>query len=95
MYAVYERISDRIAFARTIAPGYRGQWQEGVTLAPLPSGLDGWPEGLGWPDRVVGVSLANASHYRVFTYTSDLQGSGFRSTGMTYGGLFETFPMPV
>jgi hypothetical protein len=95
MYAVYERIHDRISFAGRIAAGYRGQWQEGVRLAPLPRGLDGWPEGHGWPDRLVGVSVADASHYRVFTFTRDLEGSGFRSTGMSYGGVFETFPVPV
>src|SRR5450759_1381209 len=65
LYAVFEKMHDRICFAGQIASGYRGQWHEGVTLAPLPRGLDGWPEGRGWPDRVVGVSVANASHYRV------------------------------
>jgi hypothetical protein len=95
MYAVYERIHERISFAVRIAADYRGQWREGVTLAPLPFGLDRWPEGRGWPDRTVGVSVADASHYRVFTYASDLEGSGFRSTGMCYGGVFEMFPVPV
>jgi hypothetical protein len=95
MYAVYERIHDRITFAATIAAGYRGQWREDVTLAPLPPGLDRWPEGRGWPDWTVGVSAADASHYRVFIYASDLEGSGFRSTGMSFGGVFRTFPVPL
>ena len=95
MYAVYERMRERITFARRIAAGYRGQWREGVTLAPLPGGLDGWPEGRGWPDRTVGVSVADGSHYRVFTYASDLDGSGYRSTGMSYGGAFDIFPIPT
>ena len=95
MYAVYERMHERISFAGRIAAGYRGQWREGVTPAPLPRGLDGWPEGRGWPDRLVGVSVADGSLYRVFTYASDMEGSGFRSTGMSYGGVFETFPVPA
>jgi hypothetical protein len=93
MYAVYERMCGRITFAGRIAASFRGQWREGVTLAPLPRGLDGWPEGLGWPDRVVGVSAADASHFRVFAFASELEGSGFRSTGMSFGGVFETFPV--
>jgi hypothetical protein len=94
MYAVLEKIHGTITFAGAIAAGYRGQLQEGVTLAPLPRGLDAWPEGHGWPDRLVGVCMANASLYRVFTYASDLEGSGFRSTGMSFGGVMATFPSP-
>jgi uncharacterized membrane protein YeaQ/YmgE (transglycosylase-associated protein family) len=95
LYAVFERMHDRITFAGRIASGYRGQWREDVTLAPLPRGLDGWPEGRGWPDRVVGVAVADANFYRVFTYLTDLEGSGFRSTGMSFGGVLETFPAPI
>jgi hypothetical protein len=94
MFAVFDMMHDRITFAAEIGEGYTGQCQEGVTLAPLPRGLDRWPEGHGWPDRVVGVSLSDAGLYRVFTYASDLAGSGFRSTRMSYGGAFETFPVP-
>jgi hypothetical protein len=95
MYAVFNRVNGQVTFAGAIAAGYRGQWREGVTLAPLPGGIDGWPERRGWPDRVVGVAVGDASLYRVFTYASDLEGSGFRSTGMSYGGVFATFPDPV
>lgn len=94
MYAVYDRMRERITFACRIVAGYRGQWREGVTLAPLPDGLGGWPEGRGWPDGTVGVSVADGSYYRVFTYASDMEGSGFRPTGMSYGGVCETFPLP-
>ena len=94
MYAVYDRMRERITFAGKIAPGYRGHWRDGVTLAPLPHGLDRWPEGHGWPDRTVGVSVGDGNHYRVFTYASELAGSGYRSTGMSYGGAFEIFPTP-
>jgi hypothetical protein len=92
MYAVFAQSDRQIVFARVIAAGYRGQWREGVTLAPLPRNLDAWPEGHGWPDRTVGVSVSDTTRYRVFTYASDLEGSGFRSTGMAFGGVFETFP---
>jgi hypothetical protein len=92
MYAVFARNGRQIAFTQMIAAGYRGQWREGVTLAPLPRNLDVWPEGHGWPDRTVGVSVSDSTRYRVFTYASDLDGSGFRSTGMAFGGVFETFP---
>jgi hypothetical protein len=94
MYAVFNRMRGQIAFAGAIAAGYRGAWREGVTLAALPRGLDAWPEGHGWPDRVVGVSVSDGSHYRVFVFATDLEGSGFRSTGLSYGGVFETFPAP-
>lgn len=92
MYAIFDRATGRLAFARRIAPGYQGCWQEGVTLAPLPTDLYVLPDGPAWPDRVVGVCLEDHSHYRVFAYNADVRGSGFRSTGLIYGGTFDDFP---
>lgn len=40
------------------------------------------------------LRVADGSDYRVFTYASDMEGSGFRPTGMSYGGVCETFPLP-
>lgn len=92
MYAIFERDTGRLAFARRIAAGYQGRWQKGVTLAPLPADIYTLPEGPLWPDRVVGVCLEDRTHYRVFSYTADVRGSGFRSTGLIYGGTFDCFP---
>lgn len=92
MYAIFDRETGRLTFALRIAPGFRGRWQKGVTLAPLPADLYTLPDGPAWPDRLVGVCLEDESHYRVFSYNADVRASGFRSTGLIYGGTFDDFP---
>ncbi len=92
MYAIFEREAGCLTFARRIVPGYQGRWQKDVTLDALPADLYTLPDGPAWPDRVVGVCLENHSRYRVFSYHADVAGSGFRATGLTYGGTFDHFP---
>ncbi len=92
MFAIFDRQQGFLCFATRIADGFRGHWQDGVTLAPLPDDLYTLPCGPGWPDRIVGVSLDDHGLYRVFSYTDDVVGSGFRSTGLIYGGTFDRFP---
>jgi hypothetical protein len=92
VYAVFERERGHLSFAGAIAAGFRGRWQNGVTLAPLPPDLGTSPAGPACAERVVGVALDDHSHYRVFTDSGDLEGTGFRSTGLLFGGTFEIFP---
>ena len=88
MYAVFDRKAGHVTFVGRIPPGFRGRWQEGVTLAPTRA-PDAGHGGAHW---IVGVSLADRTHYRLFERATDLQGSGFRSTGLLYGGEFEDVP---
>jgi hypothetical protein len=92
MYAIFDRETGQLSFAVRIAPGFRDRWQKGVTLDPLPADLSTLPDGALWDDRVVGVRSGDHGHYRVFSDTADVEGSGFRSTGMIYGGTFDDFP---
>jgi hypothetical protein len=94
MYAIFDRETGQLSFALRIAPGFRGRWQEGVTLDPLPADLSTLPDGSLCDDRVVSVRSVDHSHYRVFSDTADVEGSGFRSTGLIYGGTFDDLPPP-
>lgn len=95
MYAIFDRETGHLCFSGTIADGFRGRWQPGVRLTPFPPALRDVADGPDRPQRVVGVSLSDRSRYRVFSNASELVGSGFRSTGLAYGGTFERYPPPV
>ena len=51
-----------------------------------------WPDGKLSPEMVLCVCESDPTHYKIFTYANDVTGTGFRSTGKDYGGVYKTFP---
>jgi hypothetical protein len=47
-----------------------------------------WPDGEPPPEQVVGVSIEDPKHYKIFKYASEVERAGFRPTGKNFGGIF-------
>jgi len=94
VYAIFESERGRLIFSETIEAGFSGRRQEGVTLAALPPCRRTLSAVSDRSDTMVGVSSDDCTCYRVFWAESDMEGSGFRPTGLSYGGTFTLFPLP-
>ena len=77
---------------RKLDKGLNGRIRENVRLCPVPDDLNDWPEGSEAPQAIVGKSETEPDLYRVFKFESELEGSGFRSTGKHYGGAVDVYP---
>lgn len=53
-----------------------------------PANLSAWPIGTDRPEAVLCVSKENEKVFQVFKYRREIDGSRFRETGWSYGGVW-------
>jgi hypothetical protein len=81
-----------IAFANIVVDAFQGMVQNDVKLDPISEDIDEWGIGDQAPLQMVGESESKLGHYHVFKYEREIQGSGFRSTGKCFGGVYDIYP---
>ena len=75
-----------IEFHAEIRDDLGGEAREGVTL-DIPPNVHRWPDGQAAPQAILGVSLVDPGHYRVFKYARDIDPADFRPAGLDWGML--------
>ena len=78
-----------ISFAKSVVEGFSGEIREDVKFDPFPDDYDVWPDGQEAPHNIIGESETDPGHYHLFKYEWEITGSGFRTTGKTYGGSLD------
>ncbi len=77
---------------RNLDEGFNGSILKNVRICRVPDDLNEWPDPSEAPQAIVGKSETEPDLYRVFKFESELEGSGFRSTGKHYGGVVDVYP---
>jgi hypothetical protein len=72
--------------------GFQGTVTHDVTLDPIADDIDEWGIGDEAPQQMVGKSETEPEHYQVFKHQREIHGSGFISTGKSFGGVYAIYP---
>jgi hypothetical protein len=54
----------------------------------IPPNVHAWPEGARAPEQILGRSLEDPKHYKLFKYRREIDGTDWEDTGMSFGGTF-------